>query len=368
MPVLVNDAAHPAACENCHTALSGAFCHACGQPAHNPLKSFSHAVEDVFESFWHLDGRIFRSLYELWIPGRIARNYLDGQRVRYLPPLRLFVIMSLFAFFVARLSVATDSELIQVRGSESAFATLTDADSVIRQRDSMLADLAIPETADATTRAALGASREVIREAAAIRLAELAGTPPPEPDRSLSINLDLDGTGRNWHPVDNPVAVSWLPDWANTSINKRLERLQANLKPRADHWRYLLDKFVAALPTALFVMMPLLALVLRLIHLRRPMGYLEHLVVALYSHAWLLTALLVGTGLNALASLSGVAWLISAASMVGNLLWLSVPVYLWMMQRRVYGGRLLPHTLRFVATASIYGVLVMTATVYANTS
>ena len=30
----------PAACENCRTALHGAYCHACGQQAANPLRSF----------------------------------------------------------------------------------------------------------------------------------------------------------------------------------------------------------------------------------------------------------------------------------------------------------------------------------------
>ena len=93
------------ACANCQPPLHGAYCHHCGQAAHNPLKSLAHAIEDVYESFWHLDGQIFRTLYEPWIPGRIASNYLGSQRVRYLPPLRLFVVLSLLAFFAARLAV-----------------------------------------------------------------------------------------------------------------------------------------------------------------------------------------------------------------------------------------------------------------------
>ncbi len=83
------DSAH-AACENCNTALHGHYCHRCGQSAHNPLKHVGHAIEEVFESFWHLDGRIFRTLRDLWVPGRIALNYLMGRRVGYVQPLRLF--------------------------------------------------------------------------------------------------------------------------------------------------------------------------------------------------------------------------------------------------------------------------------------
>ena len=46
-------------------------------------------------------------------------------------------------------------------------------------------------------------------------------------------------------------------------------------------------------------------------------------------------------------------------------MWLAVPVYLWRMQRKVYGGRLLVHSLRYAATGSVYGVLVLLATLYA---
>ena len=79
--------APPAACENCASALIGVYCHVCGQHAHSPLHHFGHALEEVFESFWHLDGRIFRTLRDLFVPGRVAADYLAGHRVRYVAPL-----------------------------------------------------------------------------------------------------------------------------------------------------------------------------------------------------------------------------------------------------------------------------------------
>lgn len=360
----MTDHAHPAACENCHTPLAGEYCHHCGQPAHNPLKSFAHAVEDVFESFWHLDGRIFRTLRELWIPGRIACNYLAGQRVRYLPPLRLFVIMSLFAFFVARLAVSTDAGLLEVDAGDERFAALATVAEVERQRDELLAGLADADGGNAVAATALAASREAIRAAARQRIDELEGRRTPR-EPKLDLNLELDSSGRPWHPVDNPVHYDFLPHWANASLNHRLERLQANLQPGPERGTQLLRQFLAALPPALFVMMPLLALVLRLLYWRRPMGYLEHLVVALYSHAWLLTALLLGSAASALADLAGVAVLSSLASLLATLLWVGVPVYLWIMQRRVYGGRLWAHGLRYVGTGAVYGLLVLMAALYA---
>jgi hypothetical protein len=64
----------PFACENCQTALQGCYCHLCGQPAANPLRHVGHAIEEFFESFWHLDGRVFRTLRDLPRPGASPAN------------------------------------------------------------------------------------------------------------------------------------------------------------------------------------------------------------------------------------------------------------------------------------------------------
>ena len=146
-----HDAVHASACENCQTPLQGGFCHVCGQNAHNPLRSFGHAVEEVFESFWHLDGRIFRTLRTLLSPGRLANAYLAGHRAPYVAPLRLFVILSVLTFFVGKFAMGSGDVLsppavadgkggttVQVTGAGGEgvdFASLTDPDEVVRLRD-----------------------------------------------------------------------------------------------------------------------------------------------------------------------------------------------------------------------------------------
>ncbi|HEY4582133.1 MAG TPA: DUF3667 domain-containing protein, partial [Lysobacter sp.] len=147
----------PTACENCGAVLQGAFCHACGQNAHNPLRNIAHAIEDVFESFWHLDGRVFRTLRDLLLPGRVACNYLAGQRVRYIPPLRLFVVLTVLTFFVGRLvfadaagpgvvrigTGADGQEEVRVdRKPGSTFADAATVEEVVRRRDEALEGLA----------------------------------------------------------------------------------------------------------------------------------------------------------------------------------------------------------------------------------
>ena len=97
----VDGHAHEAACLNCGTALVGAHCHACGQPAHvhKTLSAFFH---DLAHGVFHFEGKIWRTLPMLaWHPGRLTRQYIDGRRASYVSPIALFlfVVFLTFALF-----------------------------------------------------------------------------------------------------------------------------------------------------------------------------------------------------------------------------------------------------------------------------
>lgn len=89
---------HETACLNCATPLVGSHCHACGQAAHvhRTLGAFFH---DLLHGVFHFEGRIWHTLPLLaWQPGELTRRYADGQRVRFVSPLALF-LFSVFLMF-----------------------------------------------------------------------------------------------------------------------------------------------------------------------------------------------------------------------------------------------------------------------------
>jgi hypothetical protein len=93
------------ACSNCGVAMDGAYCPQCGQSAEDirrPAWSlFSHVAESVFA--W--EGRFFHTLRSLFLrPGRVAREYIDGKRMAYTAPVRLYVVLSLVFFTVMGLA------------------------------------------------------------------------------------------------------------------------------------------------------------------------------------------------------------------------------------------------------------------------
>ncbi|WP_294986990.1 DUF3667 domain-containing protein [uncultured Stenotrophomonas sp.] len=357
------DSTH-AACENCDTALHGHYCHRCGQSAHNPLKHVGHAIEEVFESFWHLDGRIFRTLRDLCIPGRIALNYLKGRRVGYVQPLRLFVILTLFTFFIGKLLVHVDD--FSMGGSRDSLANASTLEQVEAARTQQLAMIDKQQAGSAASgNAGFAMARAAVNAAAAQRRAELTGNGEAVATAGQDAFFNHTVNGKPWDAERNPIVLSGWPQFANTWLNRRLQNGNANIQRMGGKADLYMQAILTALPGALFFLMPVFALVLRIAYIPRPMGYLEHLVVALYSHCWLMmvllaTFLVAGIG-NALASPAFAA----ASQWLYAVLWLAVPIYLLWMQQRVYGGNKALTVLRYLAIGGVYLFLVSFVVMYA---
>ena len=91
---------HP--CLNCGKPLEGGweYCPACGQKNEELKLPITHILEEVAEGIWHFDSKLWATIKAIFTrPGKITAEFLDGHRVRYVPPIRLYVFVS-FVFFL----------------------------------------------------------------------------------------------------------------------------------------------------------------------------------------------------------------------------------------------------------------------------
>jgi hypothetical protein len=89
-------------CLNCGAVLTGSFCAECGQRAIPPYPTISELASDAFNEVSGWDGRFARTLRTLIRrPGELTREFMAGRRVRFISPIRVYLVASLVYFLVA---------------------------------------------------------------------------------------------------------------------------------------------------------------------------------------------------------------------------------------------------------------------------
>jgi hypothetical protein len=158
-----------AACLNCGATLSGPYCHACGQAAHVE-RSLLHLVEEILHGVVHFDAKGWRTLPLLVAhPGRLTRRYIDGERVRYVSPLALFLFSVFLMFFVFSLT----SSSVSTRSMSSADRAEVEQDlEQSRKEDQEAVDQARAALVRARERADPGGMADAARELAAAERAQ----------------------------------------------------------------------------------------------------------------------------------------------------------------------------------------------------
>ncbi|WP_233840886.1 DUF3667 domain-containing protein [Dyella sp. 2HG41-7] len=344
-----------ACCANCQTPLEGEYCHHCGQSVHSVLRPVHGLFEEFFETFLHIDGRILHTLPPLFRkPGFLTLEYFSGRRVRYIAPFRLMFVLCLLSFFVLHLATDVITHRIEERHRSAAlvvtnddFAQAQTAPEVSAVLSKRLAALeATRSVGNAAIVAQIDKAEQQLRDQANDRLTELgapakastvvAAAPPPhaeQPDKPI-----------------NPVHISWLPAFANERLTEFLEHARRNLKAfdytnhhgtvaeRQEAIDHLVAGFYGVLPGTMLVLVPVFALLLTLFYIFKRRLYMEHLIVSLHSHAFIFLSLLLivlvgilSTWLKPYSSFAG-----HAVSMLQLPLFLWIPAYLLIMQKRVY--------------------------------
>lgn len=320
----------PPSCANCGAPLHGKFCHDCGQPVHGLVRHFSSLMGDIADSLFNLDARVFRTIGPLYLrPGRLTLDYFEGKRTRYVTPFRLVFFLAIIAFFAIQLTVRSGyTPILRVQPSATARAPVSPAP---------------PAT---------------VKEAGAFS------------------NGDIRLDDRVWWNRDTkPLRVVWLPgflnDWLNDLAGNAQEQLHAMNSGSEEARREAQHKFnlrlFAVAPTVLFVLLPIFALLLKFFYIFKKRLYMEHVIVAMHSQAFLMLSMLV---LVALYLLRGwlaphAAWLATVSGLLIAAAWIWMFVYLFLMQKRVYRQGWFMTTVKYWMIGWCYTVLVGFGMVFA---
>lgn len=336
-------------CLNCDAPTGDhRFCPECGQEHTAPVLSVRDLLHQFADDVLSLDSKIVRTVVPLLIrPGFLTQEYLRGRRARYVRPLRLYLVTSLLYFLAVSLLgeadfvTSTSNDGLRVSTSGQA-DTDSDSDSAIDSADSAAAgdsvDTADPDAPDDPEIATVEEARDALGRVV---------IPDPE-RRRLALVFEDAGLDSTWIEAASPDTSSGTTGLeAIPVIGERLARGASRLSAldRDEAERQFNAIMLRNLPKAIFLLVPVFALVLRLYYVRRQRRYVEHLVFALHVHAFAFVALIPETLID---------WEPLAVVVA-----LSVPVYLFMAMRRVYAQGVIKTLLKLGGLMSVYVVLLV---------
>jgi hypothetical protein len=359
------------ACANCGAPLFGPHCYACGQPVKGMVRHLSSIMSDVVDTILNIDSRIFRTLFPLYFrPGFLTNEYFDGRRVRYVTPFRLYFFLSVLAFFLMQIALDADGGNFKGVSADDkmsdAITQAQTAEALNQARDAAIAQIEKAESVTpAVANKGLEKARQRIQQKADKRLeylkkvdeAKAKGEPAPADPNKEDSGVDLNGT--KWDPQAHPVHLGG-PKFLDDKVNQMLLRARDNLRNIGKDPKPLILGAIGCLPQVLFVLMPLFALMLKFFYIFKRRLYMEHLIVALHSHAFIYLSLLLLTlaGMAKVWAEGAAAWLVSPLDILMAVMGWWLPIYLFLMQKKVYKQGWVMTTFKYGLIGTCYTVLI----------
>jgi len=320
-------------CLNCGAHLRGQYCGQCGQRSSSRLISLWELVRDAFGDIFELDSRLWQTLVPLLIrPGLLTHDYLQGRRARYMPPFRMYLVLSLLFFLVAffnpreTFSIFYDPQTLEEAEADGQRQAEEDTEEVLEEL-----------AAEGIIAAGSQAPEEVHQEI------------EEELNDGFNIRFNDDGSTETVCEVDE-FSIDG-PEWLKRRFTpERLVQVCEQIKK--DNGRQFLTNVIDNIPVALIVLLPLMAFVLKALYPLSRRYYVEHLLFFVHFHAFFFLILVLQILLARMNAVLPVPEAIGVVIRIAASFY--VPVYLFMSMRRVYGQARLITSLKYIVLTVSY--------------
>lgn len=329
-------------CLNCSAPkerTNATFCTYCGQKHGTGKISLKEIVSELISNIFNLDSKTIRTAGALLLPGKLTKEYFHGKHKSYSHPIRLFFVSAIF-FFAAMSSNLWNDDSQNDLGA--MFNNFIEKTATLAVMDS-LKQVIVQEYEGEEARSALDSMTTKFAQTyssgsnnSTIDLVNLEF-------RDDSLFLDsiyiIPKDLKSLSP--NQLVEKYYSD--RNFWEKGLARQGIKVLKKGGS---MVDFMLSKVPLMLLVMMPFLALFLKLLYYRRNRYFVEHLFFSFHLHAFIF---FVGTLVLVLKDFI-------PENLLG-IIWLGIFVYLFWAMKSVYAQSYGKTFLKFLATLFIYLVL-----------
>jgi hypothetical protein len=300
-------------CTNCGSNRDGLFCGQCGQNSRNYQRAFPPMLWDLIHETFELDSRVLRSIkLLLFKPGELACEFSRNRRASYVSPIRLYLFVSLCFFFLLSSTTEIDPQI------DIPLETVT-------------SDIIVPTENAAALLALLSPSRQA-------KVQEILASSEPTIQQQIILEI-ANGVS------ESPANVQGL------KLFILRQAIDAVYEPRM-----VVRSLIDNLPIAMFMLLPVFALLLSAIYFNRHRYYVENLVFATHLHTF---AFLIYILLLVLPEESNHAGIAAAAQAISSVLGLVLLIYHVAALKRYYGESMLRTCLKYIFQMTLYFLILI---------
>ena len=331
-------------CANCTHTLVGPYCAICGQPTKTRRRSIRNLLHDFFKDLVNFDSRILRTTRAmLFQPGELPKAFRENRTVPYVPSIRLYFFVSLVFFVLLSL---TGIAIVQVIVTATPIKIVWDAKGNAFYPNPAFVNMDADDARDPDVKKYV--PRLIpIDKAKALR---------PGGHYTFSTQAYFFSRIGAYHSTLNKEQKERLLELPHIEFDGKAKATAAAFERSSDDTMAKLAADPAALngplttwmPRALFLLLPLYALILALFHIRRRKDYflVDHLVFSLSIHTFAFVTLIVAAVLAQMISGELVAWLVFAV----------MSVYIFLAMKIFYAQGWFLTTVKFLFISGIYTI------------
>lgn len=339
-------------CLNCELPLdkNDRFCPNCGQANTTKKLSFSDFFAEFFSGVFSYDSRFQRTLRVLLFqPGKISKEYINGKRMRYANPFRFYLSASIIFFLLFSFNIDTDE----------AFG-----------RQDLDKPIFVPEEyLDEQDKVELDSLNEIMSQnGIALKSFEKDSVRSTYKDGYYSQSQIDSMNVLNAFLKKAELYYDFQEETGVYNAQRAMDSLRHD-QTAYNHWLYkksvdagtfsedpglFINYFISKLPFIIFIYLPIFALFIWLLYVRRSFSYMEHLVFTFHVQTMFFV-------LYGLAFLMGMLLDSGIVFTVANFTFL---FYLYKAMRNFYGQGRVKTILKFVLLNIIFSTLAVIAAIF----
>ena len=335
---------HNEFCLNCNTKLLDTFCQHCGQKDIPKRQTLGELWTNFISSFWSYEGKFFLTTkFLITKPGFLAIEYNKGKRESYYHPARMYVFISFvfFLLFSIVTSKSTENEFIKMN------AQLDPEDIKELKEDHPALNI------DSIFRKAVVKDSSIV-----VPLALLDSIQKLNPKEKKKNGGGFSVMGKEYESltkydsIQNALSAEKRDGWFMRRLNLRGIEINQKYKDNFDDFGKEFGKaFLDNFSKVLFFLLPVFALLLKLLYIRKDYFYSEHLVFSIYYYNFFYLA-------GCVLILSGYLQDIPVLTWLRGIVSIWILIYLLLAMKRMYNQSWGKTTLKFFIFGFLFSICI----------